>query len=70
MMGMNPFEITEKMADIIEQLSDARAPQGAKVPEALPTPPSGIRSSNAKAGKSIDQMTGKELLAKYMPTGR
>lgn len=71
MMKMTPFEITEKMGEIIDQLTDAKpAVSAAPVPAALPQPPSAIKGSNAKVAKSFDDMTGRELLNKIMPKGR
>lgn len=65
LMNMSPFEIQDQLGVIIDQLSDAPMPVAnggdEPIPEALPAPPSPLKGS-AKAPKSPDKMSGKELL--------
>lgn len=71
MFKMTPFEVEDRLTTLIEQISDAPK-QTAQVngddepePKAvLPTPPSALTGST-RSKKSIDQMTGRELLEKY-----
>lgn len=72
MLQMNPFEITDALGEIIDNKLAPTAKVNndpAEIPEALPKPPSAIRGS-VKVNKTPEQMTGRELLEKYMPKGR
>lgn len=77
MMRMSPAEIQDQMGVIIDKLTDAQTSTTAAVADgetivpkaALPKPPSSLQGST-RVNKSPDQMTGRELLDKYMPKGR
>lgn len=79
MMQMSAFEIQDRLGMIIDQLDAPKAASSnnAEEPEEeqlkappLPAPPSALKSGNAKASKSMEDMSGKELLARFMPSGR
>jgi len=77
MMKMSPAEIQDQIGVIIDKLADVQTNTQAAVADgetivpkaALPAPPTALTGAT-RVNKSPDQMTGKELLAKYMPKGR
>jgi hypothetical protein len=75
LFGKSPAEVEDSLLVIIDKIGAPPTPppqDGLEEdePRVLPTPPTPITASSAKPKKTADQMTGKELLAKYMPSGR
>ena len=78
--AQTPVEVQFALEDIIEKLGQKTAsgeddgePETnsvAQTPKALPEPPSALKVGATKVNKAPDQMSGRELLNKYMPKGR
>jgi hypothetical protein len=68
--AQTPYDVSETLEGIIEKLG---APQSAGddeepaiMPKAnLPTPPSALKSGATRVNKTVEQMSGRELLNKY-----
>lgn len=70
--AQTPLEVEFALEGIVEKLgvNTAEGETDSVLPKALPTPPSAIKTGTTKVNKTPDQMTGRELLNRYMPKGK
>jgi len=68
LMSMDPFEIQDRLGVIIDQLAETAPVQAGKTETLapnLPTPPSALKTGSTKVNKSVEEMSGRELLNRY-----
>ena len=64
--AQTPLDVEFALEAIVEKLGmTTNAEESVQMPKALPTPPSALKSGSTKVNKTIDAMSGRELLDRF-----